>query len=127
MYSREDFEEGKCPKCGSNDLDESLTTMGLINAAFLFDSDYSCNKCGVSNEDNECYVATHVYGENAPELDTLRNFRDDVLKKNVVGRALVDFYYSGAGKSAAKMIEKVRATPVVRRGLDVIVRTLDKR
>ena len=41
-----------------------------------------------------CYIATMVYGDyDHPQVLILRDFRDNVLKKNVLGRAFIRFYY----------------------------------
>jgi len=41
-----------------------------------------------------CFIATAVYGyEAAPEVITLRDFRDNVLLSSKVGRAFVVLYY----------------------------------
>ena len=77
-----------------------------------------------------CFVATIVYGdENAPEVETLRDFRDDVLLESAAGRAFVDFYYSGAGRKAALILKQhiPSAIPLVRKGLDYIVHKYDCR
>ena len=74
--------------------------------------------------DDNCFVATTVYGDiNAPEVNTLRDFRDNVLMKNTFGKAFVNFYYSGAGEKTAKFIEeKLPSTiPTIRKGLDFLV------
>jgi hypothetical protein len=43
---------------------------------------------------NSCYIATMVYESyDAPEVMTLRSFRDQVLKKYFFGRLFVGFYY----------------------------------
>lgn len=42
-----------------------------------------------------CYIATCVYGSyEAPEVVTLRRYRDDVLKKSFFGRTFIKTYYS---------------------------------
>lgn len=52
-----------------------------------------------------CYIASEVYGSpDCREVQSLRNFRDQVLQKNPLGRAFVHFYYSGAGKTTANFI-----------------------
>jgi len=71
-----------------------------------------------------CFVATAVYGsEDAREVEILREFRDEILKQNGLGRAVVDLYYSGVGKTVADFIEKhtPSAIPAIRVGLDFIV------
>ena len=54
---------------------------------------YGSTRDPVTGKD-ACYVATRVYGDrDAPEVRTLRRFRDEKLKKSVPGRAFVRFYY----------------------------------
>jgi len=41
-----------------------------------------------------CYIATMVYGDyEAPQVKILRNFRDNVLKRNIYGRWFITTYY----------------------------------
>ena len=71
-----------------------------------------------------CFVATAVYGDiDAPEVQVLREFRDNVLMESDLGRKVVDFYYSGAGKRTAEFIEThiPSAIPLIRKGLDRLV------
>jgi len=71
-----------------------------------------------------CFVATAVYGDsNAPQVQTLREFRDRVLMESDIGRLLVDFYYSGAGRKTADFIKNhlPSTIPAIRRGLDFLV------
>jgi hypothetical protein len=43
---------------------------------------------------NRCFIGTAAYGtETAPELDILRDFRDQVLLENTAGSCFVDAYY----------------------------------
>jgi hypothetical protein len=79
-------------------------------------------KYDIHMDEEECYVATAVYG-NHPNVDKLREFRDNYLKEKTGGRILVNFYYSGAGKKAANFIEDhLRfSIPLIRRGLDFLV------
>jgi len=77
---------------------------------------------GPSNK--SCFVATAVYGDiNAPEVQVLRDFRDDVLRRSALGRKAIDFYYSGAGERTARFIEKHTPSvlPLIKRGLDYLV------
>ena len=41
-----------------------------------------------------CYIATMVYGDyDHPQVLVLRDFRDNVLRKSIFGRAFIKFYY----------------------------------
>ena len=43
---------------------------------------------------SNCFIATAVYGNKmAPQVVTLRGFRDNVLKKSYLGRKFVTVYY----------------------------------
>lgn len=70
-----------------------------------------------------CFIATAVYGNwNAPQVVSLRKFRDEMLARSAVGRAVIDSYYDGAGKRAAGFLEErvPWAIPFVRWGLGLI-------
>ncbi|MDR9468569.1 S8 family serine peptidase [Marinospirillum sp.] len=70
----------------------------------------------------ECYIATSVYGNvYAPEVEALRDFRDEVLMETVPGRWLVDQYYTYSPAVAEWMDDKPRLQAVVRWGLDRFV------
>ena len=79
------------------------------------------NECG---ENKDCFIASVVYGgENTLEVNVLREYRDNVLMQDGMGKKFIEFYYSGAGEKTAKFIEH-RARfliPIIRRGLDLIV------
>jgi DNA-directed RNA polymerase subunit RPC12/RpoP len=48
----------------------------------------------IKNKKPGCYIATAVYGSyDAPEVITLRRFRDEVLQKSICGRLFVNIYY----------------------------------
>lgn len=73
---------------------------------------------------SECFIATAVYGDiNAPEVEVLREFRDNVLRESGLGRMAIDFYYSGAGERVANFITDhvPGAIPVIKKGLDYLV------
>ena len=73
---------------------------------------------------SECFIATAVYGNpEAPQVQALRDFRDNILMEHPLGRKFVDFYYSGAGKRTADFVSEhvPSAIPMIRRGLDALV------
>lgn len=72
-----------------------------------------------------CFVATVAFGEDAPELDTLRRFRDGVLSRSLPGRAFIASYYA-AGPSLAKLVLAVPSLRnAVRRALVRVVTALE--
>lgn len=79
----------------------------------------------------DCFIATAVYdgNPNAPQVQTLRDFRDDYLMPNPLGRRIVDFYYSGVGERGAEILrENLPSTiPIIREGLDFLVSFLPKK
>jgi hypothetical protein len=43
--------------------------------------------------DSRCFIASQVYGADAPETNALRAWRDRTLMPNRIGRAIVTTYY----------------------------------
>lgn len=74
-----------------------------------------------------CFVATVAFGDDAPELEVLRRYRDGVLRRRWSGRLFVRAYYA-LGPSLAQVVTRVPgARPLVRRGLRSIVDRLEAR
>ena len=65
-----------------------------------------------------CFIATAAYGTPmAEEIQILREFRDEYLLTNPVGKALVGFYYKASPPIALFITEHPATKPVVRTGL----------
>ncbi len=65
-----------------------------------------------------CFIATAAYGTPmAEEIQILREFRDEYLLINVVGRAFVNFYYLVSPPIAEFITEHPSLKPIVRAGL----------
>jgi hypothetical protein len=65
-----------------------------------------------------CFIATAAYGTPmAEEIQILREFRDEYLLTNPVGRALVDTYYRVSPPIAEFITEHPSLKPIVRAGL----------
>lgn len=74
-----------------------------------------------------CFVATVAFGEDAPELDTLRAFRDQVLATSAPGRAFIAWYYRSGPRLADFVSTRPALKRVTRRALRVFTRQLEKR
>jgi hypothetical protein len=73
-----------------------------------------------------CYIATAVYGSyDAPEVLTLRRFRDEFLVKSVVGRGFVKTYYRFSPPIAKKLEHAKHINLFVRKLLDKLVQWLE--
>ncbi|MDR3230785.1 MAG: hypothetical protein LBT65_05050 [Synergistaceae bacterium] len=90
---------------------------------------YTLDPHGVKLEDSShrrCYIATAVYGScEAPEVLTLRRFRDEVLLRSSSGRKFVALYYRYSPPCAEKLKNHRYVNRVVKFFLDGIVRTID--
>ena len=65
-----------------------------------------------------CFIATTAYGTPmAEEIEVLREFRDEYLLTNPVGKALVKFYYMVSPPIAEFITEHPSVKPIVRAGL----------
>ncbi|MGA8849752.1 MAG: CFI-box-CTERM domain-containing protein [Dehalococcoidia bacterium] len=99
-------------------------TIADVNAAstiITMDSSYSI-RANFSGTGSPCCTATVAYGSPmAKELGILREFRDEYLMTNLVGRAFVDFYYSVSPPIAEFITEHPSLKPIVRVGLSPAV------
>lgn len=73
-----------------------------------------------------CFIATAAYGSRMdPRLDTLRDFRDQIMLTNEPGRALVRFYYKHSPPLADFIAERDWLRAVVRGLLFPVVATIE--
>lgn len=57
-------------------------------------------------EESQCFIATAAYGSLLnPKLIDFRNFRDNVLSKNFIGRKFIQLYYNYSPKLATKIAQ----------------------
>ncbi len=77
---------------------------------------------GPAASGGHCFIATAAYGSYlAPEVDTLRRFRDEYLQTNRLGRAFVAWYYRHSppaadyirGRPWLRALTRVALTPIV--------------
>ena len=73
--------------------------------------------------ERDCFVATSAFeNQDHQVVDSLRQYRDQVLANNPAGRVFIKAYYSGLGQAGAKVLDKLPALkPAVRKGLERLV------
>ena len=67
-----------------------------------------------------CFIATMVFGE-GPETQTLRAFRDQVLRRGPTGRRLIATYYRVAPGICRMLERQPWAHPVLRAALQPVI------
>lgn len=76
---------------------------------------------GSSSSGGNCFVATAAYGTPwQPEIQVLRNFRDEKLSYSAAGRKFIKFYYE-AGPRAASFINQ---NPGFKKPVRLIIRAI---
>lgn len=75
-----------------------------------------------SQKSEGCYIATMAYGDyDHPSVMILRQFRDERLLTNYVGRVFVSFYYWVSPKMVKVLTGHRRTNAIIRAVLDKIV------
>jgi hypothetical protein len=79
---------------------------------------FTTDKSSTPPPSGGCFIATAAYGTPmAEEIQILREFRDEYLLTNPVGRGLVNFYYQVSPPIAEFITEHPSLKPIVRAGL----------
>jgi hypothetical protein len=74
--------------------------------------------------DKRCFIASHVYGMDAPQTNSLRRWRDRALAPTRAGRMAIACYYMLSPTLLVVLRRSALLTRLVRRGLDVILRVV---
>ena len=77
---------------------------------------------GRQQQDRRCFVATAIYGADAPETQALRAWRDQRLMPSAAGRVLVAIYYRLSPLALALIAPLPGARTLIRRLLDQFYR-----
>lgn len=104
---------GKCVKCGKYVCSSCAKLKG--------DKVYCPNHAG-------CFIATAAYETSmASEINILRNFRDEKMEPNLVGRHLVTLYYTISPPIANIVARSQKMRAFVRLNLKPIIRSLRRK
>lgn len=71
--------------------------------------------------DARCFVASAVYGADAPQTQALRQWRDRALMHSALGRLGVRLYYAVSPTIAAALIRHPALGTLARKSLDALV------
>lgn len=111
-----------CPRCKADGFVVSPKQYRVA-----YDDDGSGNFQIVRRGGNaECFIATACFNDgSAPEVCTLRIWRDTVLKNSRIGRCAVLIYYGGTGQIGAKILNIFPfLKPTVRRLLKTLIKNV---
>lgn len=79
-----------------------------------------CHKCSDAynkaiNKSGRCFIATAAFSSPfSDEVTALRNYRDEVLIKTIIGRIFVSFYYLVSPSIASKISKSVKLKTIAR-------------
>lgn len=101
----------------ATDTDCSLSPTGGTDCRIVTPSEVA----GVLDKTN-CFIATAAYGTQfSLDIDTLRDFRDQILMKSNAGRNFVRFYYENSPRYARMILDSPVARASVRAALVPVV------
>ena len=89
---------------------------------------FDCAKKKGKTTDSRCFIATAAFGTPfAEEINVLRQFRDEFLLPNFLGRAFVSFYYAVSPPVARLISSSNRARAAVRTLLRPVISLVRRR
>lgn len=77
--------------------------------------------------DRRCFIASAIYGPDAPQTNDFRAWRDRVLMPSRVGRTCVRIYYFVSPHMVPLLSRSTAAAAVVRRALNLILSRIGSR
>ena len=124
---------------------EVTTTIGGMDLRQDFRTRYTQNRTSLSNLKTQlaavntggrtggsgsgggsgCYIATMAYGDyDHPQVMILRQFRDEVLNKSVLGKWFIKTYYQYSPKLVEKLKNKQGINYIIRKALNQFIKLI---
>lgn len=83
------------------------------------------NRIKLKESQKSCYIATMVYEDiNHPQVELLRQFRDNVLIKSFIGRVFIKYYYQYSPSLVEKLKNYKKTNYIIKRVLDLIIKII---
>jgi hypothetical protein len=119
-YSKND-DRVVCPGCGKRIVPRIITFKGSPTNSI-------CPYCATEiKKFNACFIATAVYEDyNHPQVKKLRDFRDNHLLTNDLGKEFVNFYYKYSPKFADYVKDKKILAYSIKKLLDCFIYLIKK-
>jgi predicted RNA-binding Zn-ribbon protein involved in translation (DUF1610 family) len=115
-----------CPSCKVH-VTPVVTSVGGGSCSVGKRETWKCPRCRKVLHKSGCFVATATYGdEDAIEVRFLRAFRDQVLKRSWIGRALTAMYYKVSPYLARTLELSPGLQKASRRCLDLVVALIER-
>lgn len=103
----------------------SLPNFNISSSRYSYSSNNSSSESKISNEG--CYIATMIYGSyEHPQVMILRWYRDNVLRKNLLGQLFIRTYYFFSPKLVAVLKGHDKINKTIRYILDKQVQRIKK-
>jgi hypothetical protein len=115
------FERGKNVK-RSHEETRRLRDGAAVHAALHRDAISTDRRVDLPTSDRRCFIASAVYGPDAPETQMLRILRNLVFLRSRFGARLVGLYYELSPSAARWLERRPWARALVRRVLDRLLR-----
>lgn len=129
---------GLPPSVGEHEIN-SMNAIGELDMNFEIRKRYNEQKQSLNNlhraiqkrnstsssSSSGCYIATMAYGDyDHPQVMILRQFRDEVLDKSVVGKWFIKTYYHYSPKLVEKLKNKRRINDIIRKTLNQFIKLI---
>ena len=106
---------------------QALMRRGDIAHRRFFQQALAQNSTVAANTKRWCFIASMLFGSDAPETVTLREFRDEYLRINRWGRSLILTYYKLSPRIGSWLTERAVRTRAAKAVIRLVVYCIEAR